>query len=443
MGVWANLKGTVESTFGIGKNKALFDTAGLTALRTFGLPDTSGTLVVGPSSSVDNAITRFDATTGKIIQSSDLFVSDLSGSSVSLFTSAGTALVLLATDAAPTVGASQAGKLASLSASNAVASTNTAGAAVGGSASIFGGNAARLTSGNAAGGDVNLVPGLGIGTANAGSVWIRKPTSPSSSQLLVAALKMRAPVNETQSRFISFYGADDTTETGFISSNAGNTGLLIDLSTVNASSSLRCGYASGGLFATTTIQQMGATYKLGWGPVNAYDTPDTLFGRSIANGVVVSATGVAGSAVSRNEVNKLFTGIANAVGTGVLTITVPNSAQSCQVYVEVCGSLGAGGAIGANEATATNCYTITITRTAGVNAVAQISTASGASAVAVAGAATVTCTAAMSAVSGAVGASNTFTVNTTISRSGGSSTNHTCLVYAKLMNANATGVTIA
>jgi hypothetical protein len=49
----------------------------------------------------------------------------------------------------------------------------------------------------------------------------------------------------------------------------------------------------------------------------------------------------------------------------------------------------------------------------------------------------------MSAVSGAVGASNSFTVDVTISRSGGSSDNHTCLCYAKLLNANVTGITIA
>lgn len=148
-------------------------------------------------------------------------------------------------------------------------------------------------------------------------------------------------------------------------------------------------------------------------------------------------------AISRSEANKEVTGIANATATDVLTITIPNGAHSAQVYIELCGQLGAGGAIGACEASATNCYTVTVTRTAGVNASAAISAASGASATAVAGAATVTCTATLSAVSGAVGATQTFTVKATISRSGGSSTNHTCLVYAKLMNKNATGITIA
>lgn len=44
MGVWANLLGTTEDTFGIGRNKALFTAVALTALRTFTLPDASGTV---------------------------------------------------------------------------------------------------------------------------------------------------------------------------------------------------------------------------------------------------------------------------------------------------------------------------------------------------------------------------------------------------------------
>lgn len=80
---------------------------------------------------------------------------------------------------------------------------------------------------------------------------------------------------------------------------------------------------------------------------------------------------------------------------------------------------------------------------AGVNAVVAISAVSGSTATAVAGANTVTCTAVLSAVSGAVGASNTFTINVTVTKSAGASANHTCLVYAKLMNANSTGITIA
>jgi hypothetical protein len=45
-------------------------------------------------------------------------------------------------------------------------------------------------------------------------------------------------------------------------------------------------------------------------------------------------------------------------------------------------------------------------------------------------------------MTGTTGA-NTFDIQVTISRSGGSSDNHTCVATASLLNANATGVTIA
>lgn len=47
MGIWYDLIGTLSNTFRIGKNKALFDASGLTAARTFTLPDSSGTISLG------------------------------------------------------------------------------------------------------------------------------------------------------------------------------------------------------------------------------------------------------------------------------------------------------------------------------------------------------------------------------------------------------------
>lgn len=155
------------------------------------------------------------------------------------------------------------------------------------------------------------------------------------------------------------------------------------------------------------------------------------------------AAGATSIVTSRTEINAAITAFTNAAAKTVLTITIPNAAHSASILVRVTGSLGAGGAIGANEATATNCYVVSVTRTAGVNATAAISAAFGAAATAVAGAATVTCTAALAAVSGAVGATNTIDIQATISRSGGSSDNHTAVVTASLLNANAAGITIA
>jgi hypothetical protein len=154
-------------------------------------------------------------------------------------------------------------------------------------------------------------------------------------------------------------------------------------------------------------------------------------------------SGLSGAVTSKAELTKAVTAIADATATDVLTITVPNAAHSALVRVMLAGSLGAGGAIGANEATGVVAYDIAIARTAGVNAVAGISAAYGAASAVVAGGATITVTAAMSAVVGAVGASNSFTVKVTITKGSGASANHTCRIHATVVNANATGVSVS
>jgi hypothetical protein len=202
----------------------------------------------------------------------------------------------------------------------------------------------------------------------------------------------------------------------------------------------------------------GATFS---GPVTVTSggvniTGASVFGDTVAvgNTVDIQAGGLSvvprvtlngdpGEATTANSVIKAVTGIANNSATLVGTITVPNSAQAAALRITVLGSLGAGGAIGAYEASASNTYTITVVRTAGVNAVAAISTTANAAAAAVAGAATVTAVVAVGSVAGAVGVENTFPVNITIARSGGSSAAHTCLLAVDVLNAVGSGVTFA
>lgn len=71
-----------------------------------------------------------------------------------------------------TTGASQAGRDAALIASDAIASTDTAGAAAGGAVSIVTGDAARNTSGNANGGNHTVTLGKGIGSGNHGQMVV-------------------------------------------------------------------------------------------------------------------------------------------------------------------------------------------------------------------------------------------------------------------------------
>lgn len=167
------------------------------------------------------------------------------------------------------------------------------------------------------------------------------------------------------------------------------------------------------------------------------------FRTQLNTGPQAFAAGTAPGATQVQRITKAVAAIANAVATSVLTITIPNAAHSARVRVELEGSLGAGGAIGANEASGSVAYMISITRTAGVNAVGTISAAFGSAMANVAGGATITVTAALAAVVGAVGATNTIDVQVTITRGSGASTNHTCVVLAEVLNANATGVSIA
>lgn len=169
---------------------------------------------------------------------------------------------------------------------------------------------------------------------------------------------------------------------------------------------------------------------------------DTSICRDSAGGVRFGGGSVA-TTTSRTELNKAVAGIADNVATATFTITIPNAAHSASILIVPTCSLGAGGAIGAGEATGTISYNVSIARTAGVAAVGTTSTGYGSASSLVAGAATITTTGALSAVSGAVGATNTFTFNVTVARGSGSSTNHTCVMYARLMNANATGITIS
>lgn len=218
--------------------------------------------------------------------------------------------------------------------------------------------------------------------------------------------------------------------------------------------------SSDGIFKLTTAAETGFG-RLGFGPLTSSFSSIKANGTSLnirladdsgdagitASTAIFSSSVTQGAAAagvtSTTRLIKAVSSIADAVATDILTVTIPNAAHSAKIRVEVTGSLGAGGAIGANEASASNTYDFTLCRTAGVATVVGASSAFGASSASVAGAATVTCTLAATAMTGAVGATQTFTIQATITRSGGSSTNHTALVVATINNENATGVSIS
>lgn len=175
--------------------------------------------------------------------------------------------------------------------------------------------------------------------------------------------------------------------------------------------------------------------------VDAQKALDTLRATGTLN---LGGTGVPGAASVQTELTKAVTAFADTVAKAVFTVTVPNAAHAAFIEVDCLGVLGAGGAIGAGEATFASKYRVGLARTAGVNVVAAVSSVIGGVAATVAGGDAITSVVVtVSAITGAVGATNTFTINVAITRSGAGATNHTGLFVARLANQNITGVTIA
>lgn len=164
-----------------------------------------------------------------------------------------------------TTGASQAGRPISITASDAVASTDTAGAAAGGAVTITAGSAARNTSGNADGGTITLDSGEGIGTGVQGGVLLNDNGSVTKTALGFGSI------------LYGFYRGG----------NAGN-GIAIGL---NGTSRL--------LLADNNISGtvLDSAWWLGWGTPSNGTSLERLYHH--ANGVI-KLTGATGSGYVRS-----------------------------------------------------------------------------------------------------------------------------------------------
>lgn len=228
---------------------------------------------------------------------------------------------------------------------------------------------------------------------------------------------------------ISFgLGSDATLGTARATIN----GTVLDVAlTTNSTSSTVGAFIVGNAVAATSVACGGGNLNVGAGL--AVKGSMTIGG----------STTTAGAVTTGLRLIKAVTAITDATPKDIITVTIPNAAHSASITVKVIGSLGAGGAIGANEANASAIYDFTLSRTAGVACVVGASTAYGGASSSVAGATTCTTTLAATAMTGAVSAQQTFTIQVTVTKGGGSSANHTALIMAEVMNSNATGVTIA
>jgi hypothetical protein len=153
----------------------------------------------------------------------------------------------------------------------------------------------------------------------------------------------------------------------------------------------------------------------------------------------VRVGGAAGAATTYRAITKKVTGIADNSATDVLTVTVPNGNHAAALRLLL---LSSNGSTDAFESSRTAIGNIVIARTAGLNAVAAAATLTGDQIATVSGGATHLLSYGVSSISGAVGATNTFTVTVTINDSGDVGSNQV-VVFAELLNAESTGITLS
>lgn len=158
----------------------------------------------------------------------------------------------------------------------------------------------------------------------------------------------------------------------------------------------------------------------------------------------IGGTGIPGSATNMVMLTKAVTGLTDTTATTVFTVTVPNAAHTAVINVDALGVMGAGGAVGAGETSKLAAYQVVVTRTPALAAVITLSSAIGGVQSKVAGADNITSVVVTaSAVAGANSATQTFTIKAAITKAAGAADNHTLVAFARLLNQNAAGVTIA
>jgi hypothetical protein len=158
----------------------------------------------------------------------------------------------------------------------------------------------------------------------------------------------------------------------------------------------------------------------------------------------VGGTGVPGAAAVEQIITKAVTAFADTTAKTVFTVTIPNAGHAAMIEVDSLGVLGAGGTVGTGDASMSTKYLVNIQRTTGANAVAGVSAIVSSAKSKTAGGDDITSVVVTTAaVVGAVGASNTIPIQVAITKAAGASANHTGTFSAKVLNANATGITIA
>lgn len=186
--------------------------------------------------------------------------------------------------------------------------------------------------------------------------------------------------------------------------------------------------------ATSTLNtSTGVTYITG--------SVGSFTGSGSISGTEELINGPGGTANSRDAIMKTITGIADNTPTDVLTITIPNANHAAALRLLM---LSSNGSTDAYESSRAAQGLVIFQRNTGVVAVATAAViADGVIATnATVGSATHTLAYAVSAVTGTSGIVNSFTITVTIDDSGNLGSNQ-LVVFAELINAATSGVTIA
>lgn len=148
----------------------------------------------------------------------------------------------------------------------------------------------------------------------------------------------------------------------------------------------------------------------------------------------------AGAAGSMEILNVRKTGIANNTATAMITVTVPNGENNAAIFLDILGHLGTGTDLSESSRCATGC--VVLARKTAAATVAVAATLTTAQIATTAGGGTLTLAYSVSAMTGAAGAQQTFTINLTLVVTG-TITDHTAMVSARLLNSMGSGVTMA
>jgi hypothetical protein len=193
--------------------------------------------------------------------------------------------------------------------------------------------------------------------------------------------------------------------------------------------------STGGPLTITAIDANGAEKQSTAG----VSGNQSIAGNQTVTGTLLLGGTAAGGATTAQRLLIKKTGIADNTATDVITVTVPNANHAAALKLTLLSSNGAADAFESSRCAE---GLVVIARTAGANAVAVAATLALAQIATVAGGATHTLAYGVSAIAGAVGAVNTFTITVTVDDSGNLGGNQ-LVVLAELINAEASGVTFA